>query len=146
MYIATLAYNGNYSQAICLEYCYQYYILNKCSCIDINIRPVEDLISSKICSNAKELTCLYEGFVEFYDYSIERTKCTLMCPEECETVYFEMHHSSTQYSTNFLDSLAQNPKIVPLMEMFYNVTNLEQDLTRQSITTVSVFFNKPTYE
>lgn len=143
---ATLAYNGVYNQAICFEYCYQYYIWNKCGCLEINIEPAVGLDSSKMCSSIGEIICSHEGFVEFYEQANSKIECTRMCPEECVINNFEMQHSFTQYSENFKNYLAKNPKVKSLTSLLYNVSQIDLELAKNSISTLFIYYNRLTYD
>lgn len=147
LYSATLNYTGVYNQAICLEYCYQYYILEKCGCLDINVQPVLDLATVEMCAEFSDILCMREGFVEFYEGPTQKLKCLAACPEQCELTQFQTQQTFSQYSENFLKYISTTPKIGPLLHQFYNRTGgFDEDLIRHSITTVYIYFDKLAYK
>lgn len=145
LFNATIQYNGVYSQSICLEYCFQYYILNRCGCLGTNIQPDMNVQSADICSKIDEINCEYQGFVDFYEGSTGKLECLPMCPEECEVTEFETQLSFTRYSTNFLNYLANNPNVSSLIYEFYNTSEIDESLIKMSITTIYVYYDKLTY-
>lgn len=105
-----------------------------------------ELRSVNMCSSISEIICSNEGFIEFYEHSSRKMECIPKCPEQCETVDFETHHSFTQYSSNLLKSFSQNSKFGSLMRLFYNTSKIDMDLTRQSLTSLTIFYKKLTYD
>ena len=84
-----------YQQSICMKACFQYYIIQKCSCYSISLRILHLAnISTPLCSSNEQVDCLSWHETEFYNGDQIDT-CYSMCPLECRSIDYVLQVSSS---------------------------------------------------
>ena len=100
LYLAILKTNRTYRKSDCLNLCYQKQVIDICKCFTNNY---DSLGQSNSCTNTSEILCAYEIWKKFglQEYKLI---CDDLCPEECNTIIYDLTTSFTNYPSNLYAS------------------------------------------
>ena len=74
-----------YDQDICMSFCFQDKLIDKCDCSDIGI---ESLRNTSYCSTMPQLNCLFDFLSNFY--VSQNSICQNVCHKECFKIEYEI--------------------------------------------------------
>lgn len=136
-YKSTFSLNKIYQQNFCVQLCIQEYFFQSCNCSIIS-KPI--LNKNNICSSPKELECILYANIKFNNESLIKD-CYDNCPQECETISYDLTTSYADYPSPFYAELIMNfqqdrNKTVT----FSNITQL-----KESSLAVNIYFEDLSY-
>ena len=92
-----------YRQKFCLQLCYQEYLIEKCNCSDINVPTLSGV--DQPCLDEESLNCALARYNEFYTGTNLNQKCIDECPQECNSVNFNLATLQADYPSKFYSEL-----------------------------------------
>jgi acid-sensing ion channel 2 len=87
-----------YRQKNCLPLCLQDYIKETCGCLDGSLPNISNRY--KYCNNLKELECIGEKNIEYFQNQGEMKKCHKYCPLECDSSIYLLTYIYIQVTSN----------------------------------------------
>ena len=91
-----------YDQDICMSFCYQDKLIDKCDCKDVGI---ESLRNTSFCSTISQLDCLFDFCTNFF-YGPENSICQNVCHKECYKIEYEIETNVVRHpNLNYLNFL-----------------------------------------
>ena len=132
-----------YSQSICKQYCYQQFVINKCSCYDSRaLRSNEQIqLITNGCVHLNELVCLVNASIKFAD-SKEKKSCDTECPYQCNSIQFEYMLSMSDFPAESYANYLINSSLAN--SLFENKTMTYQTLKKSSAA-FDLFYNELEY-
>jgi hypothetical protein len=91
-------------QPICLEYCYQKLLIEKCNCTDATAITIDD--GKLPCYTDEQIDCLDNVYYELYlNTSYITETCIPLCPLECNFTDFQPSLYSTRLNSLYFDTV-----------------------------------------
>ena len=131
-----------YSQKYCVLVCYNQFIFEKCNA------SITDLNNFQMNRNLdlNATICFTTKTVDFYSNSSLVSNCYSKCPQECDTVNYDLQISFADYPTQFYSTLIKSyfaywnnyyPRI------FYNFTDHAE--LKKNILAINLYFQDTSY-
>lgn len=121
----------SYKRTICLDYCYQNFIIDRCNC---NRGVFKSKFTAKICSSKSELECLLREYNEFTTATYVEENCLKECPLECDSIVFDKIISFYKFSNKMSELI------------FNNLYNLTDETFSEQIAQVNVYLENLDYK
>jgi hypothetical protein len=126
--------NGQYKKTICIESCMNKFLSNSCLCFtSVTLYYQYDNQSNiRECSNTSDYLCLFDAYKDFFDGEIR--KCQILCPEECDKIYYEIVQTQVSFPTEeYLNQIYESN-----LRKFEG-NNLTRSNVKESILKMNIF-------
>jgi len=132
-------FNMTYRHTDCVDYCYQYYSLQKCKCTDYILDP---RLNEKMCFTDEEFNCVFDFYYNVFSQGDFLSKyCYPFCPLECESIKISTSISSSKYPTNeYFELIKQDPH---LKSTLFKRSNWSY--VKESILKVNIYYETLSY-
>ena len=125
-----------YRQKQCLRLCLQAFIKETCSCIDGSL-PNIYIKNIPVCSTLDSLECISKSRIKYFGNVRDET-CS-ECPDECNTVNYEITKSNSRYPTlYYLNYLKYHTDI---LSRFPNPNNVIDNQITKACVYLNVFYD-----
>ena len=140
-----MSVNKTYSLDNCLRVCYRHTALSVCNCFDDILKPIPENTTMKLCSTAKELSCVDNLLTEIVMKKNPIYNCSKFCPVECVRYYFTFNSYYTMFPKTSYANLWLNNKT------FYLGSNtIGRPLTvtefKQNLVQLNIYYNSLSYQ
>jgi hypothetical protein len=137
LYKATFVQNKKYEQNFCVQLCRQEFYVKNCQCYSISSPHLE---GNNTCSTMNELKCIFEANIQFNNKSLINV-CYDKCPQECETISYNLVTSYADYPSPFYADL-----IMKFQEKFNKSTQFSDiSQLKESTLAVNIYFEDLSY-
>ena len=142
-----IEWNNVYKQVDCFDICIEDYKLKQCNCTCYaiaNNRSARDNIRGKSrCQGQTEKNC-FDAFTEKLNISTwENINCTKECPNECDSVQFQMTTNQIDYLSDELADLMNQDPIIK--GKFDNSTKISYDHLKKSLVSLNIYYDELGY-
>lgn len=140
-----------YTRSVCLKMCYQLYLWEQCTCLDVTLpksQSLADVYALRACANQSQLICSLRTERDFYSRSDLSGKCYEKCPIECQEIKYEYLVSSAQYPTEwYAQKLIKRTEFNQVINRHLNKSLNYSDYEKlaRSVAKVNVFYDELSY-
>ena len=138
LYKVTFKKNSIYKQTNCYEACKQKYVMKKCNC-SVSFFPKlhQNLVD---CLSMEKIDCIFQYLPPFVKYNFT-DYCSNFCPKECDSVYYPLSTSFTDFPTyDFYEKLL-NTEVIK--KHFPN--GIDYATLKKSVLAVNVYYEELIY-
>ena len=139
LYGIFLKANKKYTQLDCFEMCIEKMLASKCNCTRSHL--FTEFFNSNVCDQSDE--CNIKLVEELFDDYFFIKTCLPMCPLECSKNVFEYSTNLNEINYFNTDRVMKNRA---LSSGYTNRTRLDIDEMRNSLTSLSIYFESFSYE
>ncbi len=129
-----------YTQQLCLEQCFQKFVLKQCNCV---ASAFISLFDANICQDLNGVICYLNVFNDNYlSKNFIRDNCLGLCPLECNVTQYKTSLTAHQFQGNIYTEYIKNNR--NLSSDFLN-KEINSDTVGYSIASLYIFYGSLSY-